>query len=79
MDAVKWLGLEATDDPMRWRLPVTPGISTMGHFLFGGCGLGATIGAMEGATGRPIVWATAQYLSYAQRGEVHVARTHHTR
>lgn len=70
MDAVKWLGLEGTDDPMRWRLPVTPGISTMGNFLFGGCGLGATIGAMEGATGRPIVWATAQYLSYARPGSV---------
>lgn len=66
MDAVAWLGLEATDDPMHWRLPVTPGISTMGNFLFGGCGLGAAIGAMEGATGRPIVWATAQYLSYAR-------------
>ncbi len=66
MDAVAWLGLEATDDPMHWQLPVTPGISTMGNFLFGGCGLGAAIGAMEGATGRPIVWATAQYLSYAR-------------
>ncbi|MCB9371934.1 MAG: thioesterase family protein [Microthrixaceae bacterium] len=70
MDAVAWLGLEPTEDPMRWRLPVTPGISTMGNFLFGGCALGAAIGAMQGATGRPIVWATAQYLSYARPGSV---------
>lgn len=66
MDAAAWLGLEPTDDPLRWQVPVTPGISTMGDFLFGGCALGATIGAMEGATGRPIIWATGQYLSYAR-------------
>lgn len=40
-------------------------MSTGGGFLFGGCGLGAAIEALEGTTGRPIVWATAQYLSYA--------------
>ena len=34
--------------------------------LFGGCGLGAAIEALEQATGRPLVWATAQYLSYAR-------------
>lgn len=36
--------------------------------MFGGCGLGAAIEALEGTTGRPLVWATAQYLSYAQPG-----------
>lgn len=50
---------------MRWVLPVTPGISTGHQFLFGGCGLGAAIAALEGSSGRPVVWATAQYLSYA--------------
>jgi acyl-CoA thioesterase len=50
---------------MRWILPVTPGISAGGQFLFGGCGLGAAVAAMEGSSGRPVVWATAQYLSYA--------------
>jgi len=65
MDARTWLGLEPTHNPMRWVLPVTPGISTVGPFLFGGCALGAAIAAMEGTTGRPVVWATAQYLSYA--------------
>src|SRR5262245_26148153 len=65
MDARTWLGLEPTHNPMRWVLPVTPGISTVGPFLFGGCALGAAIAAMEATAGRPVVWATAQYLSYA--------------
>jgi acyl-CoA thioesterase len=65
MDASQWLGLRATHNPMRWVLPVTPGISTDKSFLFGGCALGAAIAAMEGSTERPVVWATAQYLSYA--------------
>ena len=65
MDARTWLGLEPTHNPMRWVLPVTPGISTVGPFLFGGCALGAAIAALEHASGRPVVWATAQYLSYA--------------
>jgi len=65
VDAPQWLGLQPTHNPMRWILPVTPGISTGHSFLFGGCGLGAAIAALEGSSGRPVVWATAQYLSYA--------------
>lgn len=65
MDARSWLGLHATHNPYRWALPVTPGLCTGGGFLFGGCGLGAAIEALEGTTGRPVVWAAAQYLSYA--------------
>ena len=70
MDAGGFLGLEATHNPNRWFLPVTPGIATGGRFLFGGCGLAAAIVAMERVVGRPMVWATAQYLSYAQVDEV---------
>jgi acyl-CoA thioesterase II len=66
VDAQKFLGLEATHNPHRWVLPVTPLLCTPGNFLFGGAGLGAAIAAMEGTTGRQLVWATAQYLSYAQ-------------
>lgn len=66
MDARTFLGLEARDDDrLRWRLEVTAGIAAGGRFLFGGCGLAAGIEAMERATGRSCVWATAQYLSYA--------------
>lgn len=37
-------------------------------FLFGGAGLGAAVAAMEDASGRPALWATAQYLSYVRPG-----------
>jgi acyl-CoA thioesterase-2 len=66
VDAVSWLGLEATDDPLRFRLPVRPRLSTGGGFLFGGAGLAAATAALEVATGRPLVWASAQYLSNAR-------------
>jgi acyl-CoA thioesterase len=70
VDAREFLGLVPTHNPHRWHFPVTQGLSTGGGFLFGGCGLGAAIAALEGTTGRPLIWATAQYLSYAQPGSV---------
>lgn len=70
MDARTFLGLEGTHNPYRWVLPVQPGVSTPEGFLFGGCGLGAAIAALEATTGRPVVWATCQYLSYARPPEV---------
>ncbi len=70
MDARTFLGLQPTHNPYRWVLPVSPGVCTPGGFLFGGCGLGAAIAALEGTTGRPVVWATGQYLSYARPPEV---------
>ena len=66
METLPFLGLEATHNPSRWLLPVVPRLCTWDRFLFGGCGLGAAIEAMERTTGRPVVWATAQYLSYAR-------------
>jgi acyl-CoA thioesterase len=51
-------------------MEVTPDLCTTGNFLFGGCGLGAALSALEGTSGRTTVWATAQYLSYAKPGEV---------
>ncbi len=66
MDAVAFYGLERTDDPGHWRLPVVPSLCSGLGALFGGCGLGACVEALEQATGRPLVWATGQYLSYAR-------------
>jgi acyl-CoA thioesterase len=57
------------DAPGQFSLPVTPQLC-VGHpdnlFLFGGAGMAAGLAAIEAATGRPTVWAAAQYLSYAR-------------
>ena len=47
VDAHEFLGLRATHNPLRWYLEIVPGICTDGLFLFGGCGLGAAIEALE--------------------------------
>lgn len=70
MDSRAFLGLETTHNRFRWKLPVVAGISTPGGFMFGGVGLAAAIAAMEGTSGRPCVWATAQYLAFARPGQV---------
>jgi acyl-CoA thioesterase len=57
--------LVPTDDPLRWRLPVVRELCSGFGSLFGGAGLGAAIEVLERVTGRPLVWATAQYLRFA--------------
>jgi acyl-CoA thioesterase len=51
-------------------MEVVPRLCSDELFLFGGCALGAAIATMERATGRPLVWATAQFVSFAQPPEV---------
>jgi acyl-CoA thioesterase-2 len=70
MDAAEFLGLTPTHNPSRWFLPITDGIATRERFMFGGCGLGAAVSAMESVCERPVVWATAQYLSFAMVGDI---------
>lgn len=63
--------LQATADPLHFQMSVTPQLC-VGHpdnlFMFGGAGLATGLAAIEAATGRPTVWAAAQYLSYARPG-----------
>jgi acyl-CoA thioesterase len=66
VDDRTFLGIEATDDPTRWHLPVTPGLCTGFNFLFGGAAMAAAVVALEQAIERPLVWATAQYLSFVR-------------
>jgi acyl-CoA thioesterase-2 len=68
VDARTFLGMKSEGDDLHWRMLVTPQLTTPGNFLFGGCGLGAALVALEAAAGRPTVWATGQYLSYALTG-----------
>jgi acyl-CoA thioesterase II len=65
VDARTFLGMEPDGDNLHWRMHVAPQLTTPGNFLFGGCGLGAALVALEAASGRPTVWATGHYLSYA--------------
>lgn len=37
-------------------------------FMFGGAGLGVAISAVEEAIGRPLLWASAQYLTFTTEG-----------
>jgi len=62
------LGMTQEGDELHCRMEVTPQLTTPGNFLFGGCGLGAALVALEAASGRPTVWAAGQYLSYALTG-----------
>ncbi|MGB7052978.1 MAG: thioesterase family protein [Acidimicrobiales bacterium] len=64
--AREFFGMEPQKDLVHWRLQVVPELTTPGQFLFGGCGLGAALVALEAASGRPTIWSTAQYLSYAR-------------
>ena len=52
---------------MRWQLPVVPKTTGGRDSLFGGAGLAAGIVALEQATGKPVIWATGQYLSLTRQ------------
>src|SRR5271157_1572487 len=60
--------MQPDGDDLHWHMSVTSQLTTPGNFLFGGCGLGAALVALEAASGRPTVWAAGQYLSYALVG-----------
>ena len=65
--------LEATSDPLRFRLPVVRDlcVGVRGDdFLMGGVGLASGISAMQWVMGWPVIWSTAQYLSFARPGDV---------
>ena len=67
--ATPFFALTATHNPHRWYLPLTESlcVGPAGrNFMFGGVGLAAAIQAMERTCERPVIWATAQYLSYAR-------------
>ena len=64
------LGLRPTDDARRWHQVVGPAVTTPSGALQGGAALAAAIEAAQGATGRPLRWATAQFASHVQSGSV---------
>src|ERR1700733_4472579 len=66
--------MERTGDET-WPFDVTERVITPGNFLFGGCGLASALVALEEASARPTIWATAQYLSYAPLGSTVTVKT----
>lgn len=68
-----FLNVEATQDASVFRLGITDQVCVgpPGNvFMFGGVGLAAATIAAERATGRNIVWSSAQFISYARIGDV---------
>ncbi|MCP4084510.1 MAG: thioesterase family protein, partial [Actinomycetia bacterium] len=63
LSSLSFLGIETTDDPHVWNLPVTPAIGGGMGQLFGGCALGPAIEQLEEMTGRPAAWAAAQFIN----------------
>ena len=69
MTQTPFIDLHATHNPHRWYVPVTDDIAvgpSGNQFLFGGCGLASSVMALERTCERPVIWAAAQYLSYAR-------------
>lgn len=64
------LRLTEGDSGTRFRLPVTPELSTPFDFLYGGSGIAASIEAAERVTGRPLMWITTQFLTNTAPGTV---------
>ena len=62
----------ATHNPLRFYLPVEDrlAVGRDRRFMMGGVGLASAIDVLERVTERPLIWATAQYLSFAQPGSV---------
>lgn len=63
----------STHNPLRFYLPVAQQICVgppESRFLMGGIGLASAVDAIERATERPLIWATAQYLSYVPPGSI---------
>ncbi|WBH16211.1 acyl-CoA thioesterase [Sphingomonas radiodurans] len=67
-----FLDVEGTPDPAAFRLAITNQVCVgpPGNvFMFGGVGLAAATIAAERVTGRNLVWASAQFVSYARIGD----------
>lgn len=74
--AIPYFALEPSDVSSAFTWQPSPLLFTPATTLQGGAGLGGAVAAMEAVTGRPTIWATAQYLSFARGpGPIDIAVT----
>jgi acyl-CoA thioesterase len=66
---LEWLGL-ARVGRGRWQFALTNPLSRFDGKFYGGTGLAAVAAAMEAETGRHAVWATVQFVSTTDVGEL---------
>jgi acyl-CoA thioesterase len=69
LSCAEFLALSHPTGTQRWQLALTPNVSGGRGSLFGGAGLAAGIVALQQATGKPVIWATGQYLALTQPDE----------
>ncbi|MFT4631742.1 MAG: acyl-CoA thioesterase-2 [Candidatus Pseudothioglobus sp.] len=70
ISSAEFLEMSHPVDTHQWRLPVVAKTTGGRGSLFGGVGLAAGVVALQQATGKPIIWATGQYLSITQQPAV---------
>ncbi|HSG90206.1 MAG TPA: thioesterase family protein [Pseudomonadales bacterium] len=67
LSCAEFLSLTHPRESMHWALDVTAKLTGGRGSLFGGVGLAAGVVALQQATGKPVIWATGQYLSITQQ------------
>jgi acyl-CoA thioesterase II len=72
---LQMLGLSMGEDPLTSTFSLVPAIARHDGGLYGGTAIAVSVVAMEAATQRPVLWATTQYVSTAQQGDIIVNST----
>ena len=67
-DVVEFFGVQATDDELRWQLPISPNVANYLGVMHGGCALAAVTAAAETWSERPVASASAQFMSRVPLG-----------
>ena len=62
-DVVEFFGVQATDDELCWRLPISPNVASYLGFMHGGCALASVTAAAETWSERPVAAASAQFMA----------------
>ena len=71
--APSFIDLQPGSDKAHWKLPLAERfcVGPPGQqFMFGGVGLATAVQALQRACERRVIWAAAQYISYARPGRV---------